>query len=143
MRSAGGNLGAKNLLEPGLNLLEDSPISYCWQLLGSNLQVCLLLRPSLITIFNNENTQSPRMRAMIPLAKSLTCINTSLPLKSEASLPVYSHHAYSIVVLVDMGMITTYEKNTRQFARITSTYLSYMGSAHVVTALKSQYTISI
>ena len=45
--------------------------------------------------------------SMIPLAKSLPCIKISLPLKSEASLAVYSHHACSIVVLVDMGMTAT------------------------------------
>ena len=43
----------------------------------------LLLWPSLITIFNNENTQSPRMHAMIPLDKSLTCIKTTCKFTPE------------------------------------------------------------
>ena len=95
--------------------------------LGSNLKVHLLLWPSLITIFNNENTQSTRMHAMIPLAKNLPCIKISLPLKSEASLAVYSHHVCSIVVLDDMGVTATFKKNHThaQSACITSTYLSY------------------
>ena len=50
------------------------------------------------------------MHAMIPLAKSLPCIKISLPLKSEAKLTVYSHHACSIVILVDMGMTATFKK---------------------------------
>ena len=52
------------------------------------------------------------LHAMIPLAKNLPCIKISLPLKSEASLAVYSHHACSIVVLDDMGMTATFKKTT-------------------------------
>ena len=52
------------------------------------------------------------MHAMIPLAKNLPCIKISLPLKSEASLAVYSHHVCSIVVLDDMGMTATFKKTT-------------------------------
>ena len=37
-----------------------------------------------------ENTQSPMMHALIPLAKRFTCMKTSLPLNLEASLGVYS-----------------------------------------------------
>ena len=62
--------------------------------------------------YNNENTQSTRMHAVIPLAKNLPCIKISLPLKSEASLAVYSHLACSIVVLDDMGMTATLKKET-------------------------------
>ena len=83
----------------------------CWHFLRSNLKVRLLLWPSLITAFNNENTQSTRMHAMIPLAKNLHCIKISLSLKSETSLAVYSHHVCSIVVLDDMGMTATFKKN--------------------------------
>ena len=76
--------------------------------------------------YNNENTQSTRMHAMIPLAKNLPCIKISLPLKSEASLAVYTHLACSIVVLDDMGMTATLKKNTHTHTVcITSTYLSH------------------
>ena len=55
------------------------------------------------------------MHAMIPLAKILPYIKINLPLKSEASLAVYSYHACSIVVLVDMGMTATLKKTTLHY----------------------------
>ena len=55
--------------------------------------------------------RAPRMHPMIPLAKMLSCMKTSLPLRSEASQGVYSHYACSIVVLVDMGMTASVKNN--------------------------------
>ena len=64
---------------------------------------------------------------MIPLAKILACVKTSLPLKSEARQGVYSHYACSIVVLVDMGMTASLKKKQQQQHQsvcISGTYLS-------------------
>ena len=80
-----------------------------WQFLGSNLKVRLLLWPSLITIFNNENTQ----RALKNACHDPTGQKPSLykdKFTPEASLAVYSYQACSIVVLVDMGMTATFKK---------------------------------